>query len=71
MRKKLQKMINLQHYPAPFHVLDNWELLGVETDAAYEREAKSCGKLFFSDTCQNLVRVILFARKIKRFSKND
>lgn len=69
MRKKLQKMINLQHYPAPYHALDNWELLGVETDAAYEREAKSCGKLFFSETCQNLVRLFFLQDRLKSLAK--
>src|SRR5262249_34977585 len=45
MRKQVRRKANPLHYPAPFHVLDNWEHIGVESDAAFEREAKSCGKL--------------------------
>lgn len=70
MRKQLAQKVNPSHYPAPFHVLDNWELVGVDGDAAYEREAKSCGKLFFSDTCQNLVRVFFLQEKMKGLAKD-
>lgn len=70
MRKKLREKINPMHYPAPFHALDNWEHVGVEGDKAFEREAKSCGKLFFSDTCQNLVRVFFLQEKMKGMAKD-
>lgn len=71
MRKKLKAKVNPQHYPAPYHVVDNWELLGVEGDAAYAKEAKSCGKLFFSETCQNLVRVFFLQDRMKSLSKSS
>lgn len=70
MRKQLKSKVNPQHYPAPFHALDNWELIGVENDDAYQREAKSCGKLFFSDTCQNLVRVFFLQEKLKKLAQD-
>lgn len=69
LRKKLNQKISAHHYPAPFHALDNWEWVGVDGKAAYEREAKSCGKLFFSDTCQNLVRVFFLQEKLKSLGK--
>jgi 3-hydroxyacyl-CoA dehydrogenase/enoyl-CoA hydratase/3-hydroxybutyryl-CoA epimerase len=69
MRKKLQAKVNPLHYPAPFHALDNWEHVGVEGEEAYVREAKSCGKLFFSDTCQNLVRVFFLQERLKGLAK--
>lgn len=70
LRKKLAQKISTLHYPAPFHALDNWELIGVEGKEAYDREAKSCGKLFFSDTCQNLVRVFFLQEKMKGLAKD-
>ncbi|RDI46052.1 3-hydroxyacyl-CoA dehydrogenase NAD-binding domain-containing protein [Aquicella lusitana] len=70
LRKKVKEKINPLHYPAPFHALDNWEHIGVEdSDAAYAREAKSCAKLFFSDTCQNLVRVFFLQERMKGLAK--
>ena len=71
MRKQLSQKVNASHYPAPFHALDNWELIGVQGNAAYEREAKSCAKLFFSDTCQNLVRVFFLQETMKALAKNS
>jgi 3-hydroxyacyl-CoA dehydrogenase/enoyl-CoA hydratase/3-hydroxybutyryl-CoA epimerase len=71
IRKQLRKKANPLHYPAPFHVLDNWEHIGVESDAAYDREAKSCGKLFFSETCQNLVRVFFLQDRLKGLAKES
>lgn len=69
MRKQLKQKISPQHYPAPFQVLDNWELLGVESQEAFDREARSCGKLFFSDTSQNLVRVFNLQEQLKALAK--
>jgi 3-hydroxyacyl-CoA dehydrogenase/enoyl-CoA hydratase/3-hydroxybutyryl-CoA epimerase len=69
MRRQLAKQVNATHYPASFHALDNWELVGVESDDAFTREAKSCGKLFFSDTCQNLVRVYYLQEQMKALAK--
>lgn len=71
LRKTLNAKVNPLHYPAPFHVLDNWEHVGVEGNTPYEREAKSCGKLFFSDTCQNLVRVFFLQEKLKGLAKDS
>ncbi len=70
LRKKLKQKINMQHYPAPFLVLDNWEWLGVEGQEPYQQEAKSCGKLFFSETCHNLVRVFFLQEKMKGLAKD-
>lgn len=70
MRKKLKEKISPLHYPAPFHALDNWEHVGVDGKEAYEREAKSCGKLFLSETCQNLVRVFFLQERLKGLAKD-
>src|SRR5262249_36721867 len=70
MRKQLRKKANPLHYPAPFHALDNWEHVGVDGDKPFEVEAKSCGKLFFSDTSQNLVRVFFLQEKMKGLAKD-
>lgn len=71
IRKKVKQKANPQHYPAPFHVIDNWELVGVDSQAAFDREAKSCGKLFFSETCQNLVRIFFLQDRMKNMGKTS
>ena len=69
IRKKMRQKVNPLHYPGPFQALDNWEQVGVEGNKAYEREAKSCGRLFFSETCQNLVRVFFLQERMKGLGK--
>lgn len=70
MRKKLRAKVNPFHYPAPYQMVDNWEKWGVEEEA-YEQEAKTCGKLFFSETCQNLVRVFYLQERLKGLAKDN
>lgn len=69
MRKKLREKANPIHYPAPFQVLDNWERFGIEGKAAMNQEAKTCGKLFFSETSANLVRVFFLQERLKGLAK--
>lgn len=69
IRRTLRAKANPLHYPAPFDALDNWERFGVQGDLPYEREAKSCGKLFFSETCHNLVRVFFLQERLKGLAK--
>jgi len=69
-RNKLRSKISSLHYPAPFQVIDNWERVGVAGDAAMEREAKTCARLFFSDTSRNLVRVFYLQERLKSFAKD-
>src|SRR6185312_2726582 len=49
----------------------NWEHISVDSHEAYQREAKSCGKLFFSETCQNLVRVFFLQDRLKSLAKES
>ncbi len=69
MRKKLREKIMPNHYPAPFQVLDNWENVGVDGQKPFDVEAESCGKLFFGDTCRNLVRVFFLQERLKGLAK--
>ncbi|EKD54522.1 MAG: hypothetical protein ACD_60C00075G0001 [uncultured bacterium] len=71
LRKKLRAKVNPLHYPAPFDVLDNWERVGVFGNEAMDREARSCGKLFFSETCQNLARVFFLQERLKGLAKES
>lgn len=68
-RKRLRAKINPAYYPAPFNVVDNWEDVGVDGDLPMQKEARTCGKLFFSDTCENLVRVFFLQERMKGLSK--
>jgi 3-hydroxyacyl-CoA dehydrogenase/enoyl-CoA hydratase/3-hydroxybutyryl-CoA epimerase len=71
LRKKLREKISPEHYPAPFQVIDNWEEVGVLGDAPLKKEAETCGKLFLSETSQNLVRVFFLQERLKSLAKES
>jgi 3-hydroxyacyl-CoA dehydrogenase/enoyl-CoA hydratase/3-hydroxybutyryl-CoA epimerase len=71
IRKQLNAKANPAHYPAPFDALTNWEQVGVDGEQAMIQEAKSCAKLFFSDTCRNLVRVFFLQERMKGLAKDS
>ncbi len=71
MRKQLRAKANPMYYPGPYHVLDNWEYVGVKGNEAYAREARDCGKLFFSETSHNLVRVFFLQERLKGLAKDS
>jgi 3-hydroxyacyl-CoA dehydrogenase/enoyl-CoA hydratase/3-hydroxybutyryl-CoA epimerase len=70
MRKKMRAKVNPAHYPAPFQALDNWEQVGVNGPLPYDQEAKTCAKLFFSETSRNLVRVFFLQERLKGLGKD-
>jgi 3-hydroxyacyl-CoA dehydrogenase / enoyl-CoA hydratase / 3-hydroxybutyryl-CoA epimerase len=70
VRKKIRSKINPSQYPAPFEVLNNWERFGVEGKAPFQREARTCGKLFFSETSENLVRIFFLQQRMKALGKD-
>jgi 3-hydroxyacyl-CoA dehydrogenase/enoyl-CoA hydratase/3-hydroxybutyryl-CoA epimerase len=70
VRKKVSSKINPSQYPAPFEVLNNWERFGVEGKAPFQREARTCGKLFFSETSENLVRIFFLQQRLKGLGKD-
>jgi len=71
LRKKLRAKASPEHYPAPFQVIDNWEQWGIYGNTPMEKEAKTCGKLFFSETSENLVRVFFLQERLKGLAKES
>lgn len=71
LRKKLRAKASPEHYPAPFQVIDNWEQVGIYGHAPMEKEAKTCGKLFFSETSENLVRIFFLQERLKGLAKES
>lgn len=69
LRNQVSAKATPEHYPAPFEVINNWEEVGVNGDQAMIQEAKTCAKMFFTDTCQNLVRVFFLQERMKGLAK--
>jgi 3-hydroxyacyl-CoA dehydrogenase/enoyl-CoA hydratase/3-hydroxybutyryl-CoA epimerase len=71
LRRQLRAKIHPANYPSPFLVVDTWERFGVQGDLPMEKEARSCAKLFFSDTSENLVRIFFLQERLKGLAKDN
>ena len=69
MRAQLGKKANLEHYPAPFAIIDIWEKHGADEKALLKAEAESIAGLFLTDTSRNLVRLFNLQNRLKSRNK--
>ena len=65
MRKQVAGKAKQEHYPAPYALINLWEMHGSNTDEMYEAEAHSVANLVTTDTAQNLVRVFFLQNRLK------
>ncbi len=65
MRKQVASKAKQQHYPAPYALINIWEMHGSKSNDMYAAEAESVAQLAMTDTAQNLVRVFLLQNRLK------
>tara|TARA_B100001057_G_scaffold72438_1_gene66681 strand:- start:107 stop:2119 length:2013 start_codon:yes stop_codon:yes gene_type:complete len=63
--KQVKKKARINHYPAPYAMIDLWANEGASSKNIYDAEAKSFGQLACSDTSRNLIRVFFLQTKLK------
>ncbi len=68
-KKKLSAKVKIEHYPAPYAVIDNWINVGSLEERAFATEAESVGYLLSTPTCRNLLRVFSLEGKLKAMGK--
>jgi 3-hydroxyacyl-CoA dehydrogenase/enoyl-CoA hydratase/3-hydroxybutyryl-CoA epimerase len=71
LRRELEKRVRLQHYPAPFALLELWRQHGANKQQMPAAEARSVADLITTDTSRNLVRVYLLQEKLKAAGKQQ
>jgi 3-hydroxyacyl-CoA dehydrogenase/enoyl-CoA hydratase/3-hydroxybutyryl-CoA epimerase len=65
MRKQVASKAKQEHYPAPYALINIWEMHGALGNEMYEAEAHSVATLVSTDTAQNLVRVFFLQNRLK------
>jgi len=65
MRKQVASKAKQEHYPAPYALINLWEMHGSNSNEMYEAEAHSVANLVTTDTAQNLVRVFFLQNRLK------
>ena len=68
MRKQVASKAKQEHYPAPYALINIWEMHGSQSNEMYEAEAQSVATLVSTDTAQNLVRVFFLQNRLKALS---
>jgi 3-hydroxyacyl-CoA dehydrogenase/enoyl-CoA hydratase/3-hydroxybutyryl-CoA epimerase len=65
MRKQVATRAKQEHYPAPYALINIWEMHGSKSNDMYAAEAESVAQLAMTDTAQNLVRVFFLQNRLK------
>ena len=65
MRKEVALKAKQEHYPAPYALINIWEMHGSQSNEMYEAEAHSVATLVSTKTAQNLVRVFFLQNRLK------
>src|SRR5229473_2948565 len=71
MRAETAKRATLEHYPAPYALIDLWETHGGDAAAMQKAEIASFAKLLVTDTSRNLVRVFFLRDKLKGMADGE
>ncbi len=65
MRQEVAKKAKQEHYPAPYALINLWEMHGTQGNEMFSAEAESVATLVATDTAQNLVRVFFLQNRLK------
>ncbi len=65
MSKQVSSKAKQTHYPAPYALINLWEMHGSKNDEMFAAEAASVASLVSTDTAQNLVRVFFLQNRLK------
>ena len=71
LTKNVSKRVLKKHYPAPFELINLWQLHAGNDDFMMKKEAESVAGLFTSETAQNLIRVFHLQDQLKSLSHSS
>lgn len=69
MRKQVERKAKLQHYPAPFALIDVWKKYAGNSTRMLDEEIVSVARLATTQTARNLVRVFFLQESLKSLGK--
>lgn len=71
LTKNVSKRVLKKHYPAPFELINLWQLHAGNDDFMMKKEAESVAALISSETAQNLIRVFHLQDQLKGLSHSS
>ena len=71
MRKQVAARANPEHYPAPYELIEAWELYGDDPQRMMAEEAVRVGKLITGETSKSLRRVFFLMERLKGIGRQS
>jgi len=71
MRTETAKKAKIEHYPAPYALIDLWENHGGSVQGMQKEEITSFARLLVTDTSRNLVRAFFLRDKLKGLADGE
>jgi 3-hydroxyacyl-CoA dehydrogenase / enoyl-CoA hydratase / 3-hydroxybutyryl-CoA epimerase len=71
VRAGVRKRAKLEHYPAPYAIVDLWERYGAHGAKALRAEVESIGRLLVTQTSRNLVHVFALRERLRNLAPKD
>ncbi|MCC7461456.1 MAG: enoyl-CoA hydratase/isomerase family protein [Gammaproteobacteria bacterium] len=71
LRTRVAARARIEHYPAPYAIVDLWVRHGARGTGAFEAEAASIARLIRGETARNLVRIFLLQERLKGLAGRD
>ncbi|MEN8213037.1 MAG: 3-hydroxyacyl-CoA dehydrogenase NAD-binding domain-containing protein [Pseudomonadota bacterium] len=65
LKRQVSKKVSIDHYPAPFALLDHWNVNSGNPQQMALREQQEVARLLTGETAQNLIRVFLLQNRLK------
>jgi len=65
IESQVRRRARMEHYPAPYAIVDLWRRHGASPRTGYEAEAQSVARLVCTSTSRNLVRVFFLQERLK------
>ncbi len=69
LTRLVSKRIKKAHYPAPFELINLWQLHAGNDDFMMKKEAESVAGLITSETAQNLIRIFQLQNQLKSLAQ--
>ena len=71
IESQVRRRARMEHYPAPYAIVDLWRRHGGSRRTGYEAEAQSVARLVCTSTSRNLVRVFFLQERLKALGGKD
>ena len=71
LNRQVSKKVRMDHYPAPFALINHWAEYAAEPVEMYASEAREVSRLLTGETAQNLIRVFTLQDDLKALGRKS